>query len=101
MTRSTVVSANHEDWVTVDAGLKAFATDAAEPTWPGGTAYVWFGDEHGLVSQPRNGRLRLGNQIELLPPHCDPTVDRYDALHLVRGDTLVDLVRIDARGCTQ
>jgi D-serine deaminase-like pyridoxal phosphate-dependent protein len=99
--RSTVVSANHEDWVTIDAGLKAFATDAAEPTWSDGSAYVWFGDEHGLISQPSSSRLGLGDQIELVPPHCDPTVDRYDVLHLVRGDTLVDVVRIDARGCTQ
>ena len=99
--RSTVVSANHEGWVTVDAGLKAFATDAGEPVWAGGSAYAWFGDEHGLVSQPAEGRLQLGEQIEFVPPHCDPTVDRYDALHLVRGDTLVDVVPIDARGCTQ
>lgn len=99
--RSTVVSANHEGWVTVDAGLKAFATDAAEPVWTGGSAYAWFGDEHGLLAQPAQGRLCLGDQVEFVPPHCDPTVDRYDVLHLVRGDTLVDVVPVDARGRTQ
>jgi D-serine deaminase-like pyridoxal phosphate-dependent protein len=99
--RSTVVSANHADWVTVDAGLKALATDAGDPIWAGGSAYAWFGDEHGFLSQPAQGRLHVGDQIELVPPHCDPTVDRYDAVHLVRGDTLVDLVPIDARGCSQ
>jgi D-serine deaminase-like pyridoxal phosphate-dependent protein len=100
--RSTVVSANHGGWVTIDAGLKALATDASEPTWSGGSPYAWFGDEHGVLGQPEAGpRLTLGDQVELVPPHCDPTVDRYDVLHLVRGDTLVDVVAIDARGRTQ
>ena len=30
--------------------------------------------------------------------HCDPTVNLFDVLHCVRGDWLVDLWRIDARG---
>jgi D-serine deaminase-like pyridoxal phosphate-dependent protein len=87
--------------VTELLAWQAFATDAGEPTWAGGSDYAWFGDEHGLLAQPAQARLHLGDPIEFVPPHCDPTVDRYDALHLVRGDTLVDVVPVDARGCTQ
>ncbi len=61
----------------------------------------WFGDEHGLLTRPAGHDLAVGDRVELVPPHCDPTVDRYDVLHLVRGDVLVDVVPVDARGCSQ
>jgi D-serine deaminase-like pyridoxal phosphate-dependent protein len=32
-------------------------------------------------------------------PHCDPNVNLYDWYHCVRGDRLVDLWPVDARGC--
>ena len=31
-------------------------------------------------------------------PHCDPTVNLYDHYHCVRGETLVDIWPIEARG---
>jgi D-serine deaminase-like pyridoxal phosphate-dependent protein len=40
--------------------------------------------------------VALGERIELTPPHCDPTVDRYSVYHFVRGDTLVDIAEIEA-----
>lgn len=97
---ATVVSAHHEGFVTVDAGLKALATDAGPPVVAGAT-YTWFGDEHGLVTRPAARTLRVGDRIDVVPPHCDPTVDRYDVLHVVRGDVLVDILPIEARGCSQ
>jgi len=42
--------------------------------------------------------LSLGDKVELLVPHCDPTVNLHDYYHCVRGDTLVDIWPIDARG---
>jgi D-serine deaminase-like pyridoxal phosphate-dependent protein len=99
--QATVLSAHHEGFVTVDAGLKALATDAGPPAVAGAT-FRWFGDEHGLVTQPaERPPLRVGDRVALVPPHCDPTVDRYDVLHIVRDDVLVDVVPIDARGCSQ
>jgi D-serine deaminase-like pyridoxal phosphate-dependent protein len=98
--QATVVSANHDGFVTVDAGLKALATDAGDPV-VSVARYTWFGDEHGLVTQPADRRLRVGDRVDIVPPHCDPTVDRYDLLHLVRGDVLVDVLPIEARGRSQ
>jgi D-serine deaminase-like pyridoxal phosphate-dependent protein len=100
---TTVVSANHSDFVTVDAGLKAMATDAGMPTVVGhdDIGYHFFGDEHGLVTLGATVRFRRGDRIELVPPHCDPTVDRYDLVWLVRGDTVVGAAAVDARGCSQ
>jgi D-serine deaminase-like pyridoxal phosphate-dependent protein len=98
---TTVVSANQEGFVTVDAGLKAMATDAGPPGVvgsPDGVGYAFFGDEHGLVTTTGAVRYARGDRLELVPPHCDPTVDRYDRLWLVRGDVLVGWTPVDARG---
>ena len=102
---ATVISANHPDWVTVDAGLKAFATEGPlpAPLTPkfAGCAYRWFGDEHGLLMRPAGQAAVRGERVDFIPPHVDPTLDRYDVLHLVRNGVLVDIVPIEGRGCSQ
>ena len=84
----TVISANQPDRVTVDAGFKAFATD--RPFGPDvqdleGARYQWAGDEFGYVffDQTAHG-IRLGDRIRFIPPHCDPTVNLYDRIHVCR-----------------
>jgi len=85
---ATVVSANHDGFVTVDAGFKAFSTDRAygphAVDLPGST-YRWGGDEFGYVDVAEN-RPKLGGRIEFIPPHCDPTVNLYDRIYACRGD---------------
>lgn len=103
--QSTVISANHPGRATTDAGLKAFATDAAPPRIlggaPEGTRYVFRGDEHGGLELPPTTALDIGATITCAVPHCDPTVNLYDHYHVVRGDTLVDIWPVDARGRSQ
>jgi 3-hydroxy-D-aspartate aldolase len=101
--QSMVLSNRHRHTATLDAGLKSFATDGPLPIpvrgAPRGARYRYFGDEFGRISLPRTARsLRLGHKIELMTPHCDPTVNLHDFYHCVRGDRLVDIWRIDARG---
>lgn len=83
---TTVVSANHNDFATVDGGFKAFSTDrpfGPEPIGLGaGAAYRWGGDEFGFIDT----NLRLGQRIELIPPHCDPTCNLYDRMYACRGN---------------
>lgn len=102
---ATVISANHPAWVTVDAGLKAFAADgpAPKPLTPGFAAatYRFFGDEHGMVTRPQGERVKRGDRIDFAPGHIDPTLDRYDLLHLTQGDALIDILRLEARGAAQ
>jgi 3-hydroxy-D-aspartate aldolase len=99
----TVVSANAAGFVTIDGGFKCFATDGPPPELsagvPPGARYERFGDEHGkLVFGQSNDRLAIGAKVELITPHCDPTVNLHDYYHCVRGDTLVDIWPIDGRG---
>jgi D-serine deaminase-like pyridoxal phosphate-dependent protein len=101
---TTVISDNHERFVTVDAGLKAMATDAGTPLVAGhedGMSYQFFGDEHGLVTRGTHDRFRRNDRLALVPPHCDPTVDKYDVIWMVRGDVVLEVVDVDARGCSQ
>ena len=92
---ATVVSATHEDRITVDAGFKAFSTDRPFPPdvigLPG-TTYSWAGDEFGYVHWNGSGhRLRVGERIRFIPPHCDPTVNLYDRIYVCRGDVVEDV----------
>lgn len=98
----TVVSANTKNLATTDAGFKSFSTDADPPMLlsgaPEGAGYFFFGDEQGGVLLPDGTRLEIGSVLTAMTPHCDPTVNLYDAYHVVRGDTLVDIWPIEARG---
>jgi D-serine deaminase-like pyridoxal phosphate-dependent protein len=102
---ATVISANHPQWVTVDAGLKAFATDGPLPValTPkfADSPYRFFGDEHGRLMRPAGQPVERGERIEFVPPHVDPTLDRYDVIHFVRGDTLVEIAPVEGRGAGQ
>ena len=99
-----VVSANAERSVTVDGGVKSFATDVrARPRVvagaPADATYFPMGDEHGALLVPDDAtRPDLGAVVTFTTPHCDPTVNLYDHYHLVRGDTLVDIWPVSGRG---
>jgi D-serine deaminase-like pyridoxal phosphate-dependent protein len=101
MVDATVVSANAEGLVTIDAGLKAFAADAGVPVVLAGVSgtsrYAFMGDEHGAIfGETLPG---LGARVTLMPPHCDPTVNLYDRYWVVEGDMVVDAWPVTARGC--
>ena len=86
----TVVSANHDSFVSVDAGTKSFSTDRGygpEAANLPGSNYRFGGDEFGYVEVANPvQRPRLGDKIEFIPPHCDPTVNLYTAFYACRGD---------------
>lgn len=98
-----VVSANAPGMATVDAGLKAMATEKGPPMIlkgaVEGSTTRFMGDEHLAVIVPE-GQFApgLADQVILTPPHCDPTVNLYESYHVVKGDTLVDIWPVTARG---
>jgi len=98
-----VVSANVPGMATIDAGYKAFATDGGLPVVvagaPQGSVYHFMGDEHGMIVDPESKKIwNLADSVRLAAPHCDPTVNLYDAYHVVSGDTLVEIWPVTARG---
>jgi len=98
-----VISAHARTHATIDGGYKCFAADGPLPELasgaPPGATYAWFGDEHGAVRYgDTNDQLAPGARVELVTPHCDPTVNLHDWYHCVRGDRLVDIWPVAARG---
>jgi D-serine deaminase-like pyridoxal phosphate-dependent protein len=100
---TSVMNTNHADHVTVDAGLKAIYRDGATPYVLNPTSpdleYGWRGDEHGQVSFPPGSvRFELGDVLELVVSHCDPTINLFDVLYMTRNDIVTDVWPVDMRG---
>ncbi len=96
-----VISANAPSMATIDAGFKALSTDGGSPSIAAGapesSAFFFMGDEHAALIAPGH-EFKLGDAVSLGVPHCDPTVNLYEAYHIVRGDTLIDIWPVSARG---
>ncbi|WP_114972180.1 DSD1 family PLP-dependent enzyme [Rhodoferax ferrireducens] len=98
--RTSVMSRTTATHAVVDAGLKASSVDSGLPTvWQRpDLRYVKAADEHGVLSTADAAALSLGEQLMLVPGHCDPTVNLYDDLICVRGGRVEALWPIAARG---
>lgn len=102
---TTVVSKPNDELAVVDGGLKAFSTDKPFPPrhkTDDGITYAFGGDEHGKLTFERGARaLNVGDKAEFIIPHCDPSVNLYDRIFCVRGDSVEAVWRIAARGMSQ
>ena len=103
---SQVMSAPRPGAVILDAGLKAFTAEHGMPRMAAPAGSGWEGlrvrgasDEHATVDTAGAERApRVGDKLRLIPPHCDPTVNLHDWLTCIRGEQVVDLWPISARG---
>jgi D-serine deaminase-like pyridoxal phosphate-dependent protein len=102
---TTVVSKPSATEAVVDGGLKAFSTDKPfRPEARGieGISFSWGGDEHGKLDLTKSSRaVEVGDRIEFLVPHCDPTVNLYDRIYGYRGKQVELAWVIAARGMSQ
>jgi 3-hydroxy-D-aspartate aldolase len=102
---TTVVSKPTAFLAVVDGGTKAFATDrpfVPEAKDVDGIVYSWGGDEHGKLDVRRAAvAVELGDRLEFVVPHCDPTVNLYDRIFCLRGDVVEAVWPIAARGKSQ
>ena len=105
LTVVTTVVSRPASFAIVDGGYKAFSTDrpfTPRPVGIEGVTYGWAGDEHGRLDMANASRdLRVGDRIEFIPPHIDPTVNLYDSIHALRGDRVEAVWPIAARGKSQ
>src|SRR5580704_8283158 len=85
---SSVISVPAADRAIVDAGLKSYSAEKGPPWVHGreGLEVVGVSDEHGKIKiAPDAKRPRVGEQVWLIPGHCDPTVNLHDWYVGVRG----------------
>jgi D-serine deaminase-like pyridoxal phosphate-dependent protein len=96
----TSVVSLRQDRVTLDAGLKAFSTDAgpAQPTFSGWRVRT-VTDEHTVLMKVDDGvPVKIGDKALLMPGRCDPTVNMHDWIVAIRGNQVEALLPVDARG---
>src|SRR6516164_8837882 len=91
---ATVISVS-KDWAVADCGLKALGMDHGNPSVEG--SEVWFCSDEHLTFVP-GSPLRVGDRINVLPAHIDPTVAYHEHLHVVDGDDVVERWDVDLRG---
>ena len=99
---ATVVSANRDRQVTVDAGTKALAVNGPPPArfigLPAVATYAFAGDEHGTIKLPDDApRPVVGARILIEATHCDPTVNLHGEFHAVHRDGAVTTMAIVGR----
>ena len=99
----SVIGHSNNGEAIIDAGSKSFAIDGPPPMAHIDGVRVgtiaWAGDEFGrLITDPGRSPPPVGTRIECTVPHCDPTANLHDYLHVVRGQRLIDFWPIEARG---
>lgn len=98
---TTVVNATHADRVSVDAGTKAIDTTTTfKPEAKGWTKLIYNrgGDEFGILTAEPGAKLpQIGDRLEFIVPHCDPTTYLYDRIYAMRGEKVEAIWPIAAR----
>jgi len=100
---TTVISRAVSARAIVDAGGKALSTDESvpEPIDLTGATYGVAGDEYGALRLDNPSReLKVGDQVRIMPGHCDTTVNLHNVFFAVRNGTVEHVWPIDGRGRT-
>jgi D-serine deaminase-like pyridoxal phosphate-dependent protein len=100
---STVLSVQGPRIVTIDAGLKSLTTDSGlAECKTEGYKYGVLGDEHGSLEWSEEGKeLRVGDRVEMVPSHIDPTINLHDVYYAHRKGVVEEIWNVDARGKVQ
>jgi D-serine deaminase-like pyridoxal phosphate-dependent protein len=86
--------------IVIDAGLKAFAVDSGLPvaTMPG-LVVTGISDEHTVITvTDLSLQPLIGKKIELIPGHCDPTVNLHHEFNVVQNGQIIAKWPIAAKG---
>ncbi len=87
---TSVVSVNPRGWFVVDAGLKALGMDHGDPTSLRGEV-MFCSDEHTTIKPDESGMPAIGERIQLLPAHVDPTVAKHQQFWVMGDDDSVEV----------
>lgn len=99
-----VVSRPTADRAVIDVGWKSASSNSGPPVPKQPELIFEFaGDEHGIIKR-RDGEalaLALGESIELIPSHCDTTVNLFSDYMVMRDGRLEAVWPISARGSSR
>ena len=111
---TTVISKNagkgtRRNVIITDCGIKSIATehtaDYSITAFPRvkdmeGAEFIALSEEHALIQLDEETfhKVKLGDQLELIPSHCCSTCNLYDRFYALRGDLVEAIWPIAARG---
>ena len=98
----TVISRPVRERLVANCGHKSCTKDHGNPSVkdiPGATVAT-LNDEHATIAVPPACALNVGDRIQLLPSHIDPTMNLHDVVYALDGDDVVGVWPIAARGYT-
>ena len=96
----TVVSRPTRERCVADCGHKSTTKDHGNPLVRGipGATVTSLNDEHATIARPPDSRIKIGDRVELLPSHTDPTINLHDIFYVVKDDRVIDIWPIAGRG---
>lgn len=96
----TIVSRPTPDRCVADCGHKSMTKDHGHPSVKGveGATVTALNDEHAVIAVPASCTLSIGDRVQLIPSHTDPTVNLHDVFYAVEAERVVDVWPIVARG---
>lgn len=101
LTLLTTVLSVRDGWAVLDAGRKSLSHDAGPPRIIGlDAAFEFGGDEHGKLHFAGEPTVALGGTLQILPSHCDTTINLHDEYVVHRSGTVIDRWPIEGRGKT-
>jgi D-serine deaminase-like pyridoxal phosphate-dependent protein len=108
---TTVVARPAPDRIVIDAGTKVLTSDrmlVPDPPPTFGCVYghddwdvVRLSEEHGVVTVPRDARVRIGDRLAIVPNHVCPTINLANYVTVVEGGRVADRWPVAARGLVQ
>lgn len=100
---ATVISKQGPGRVVIDTGLKSLTTDSgyAEPKNLPDLVYTPNGDEHGTLSWKSGPGLEIGDRVEMIPSHIDPTINLHDTYYAHRKGIIEEIWPVATRGKVQ
>lgn len=98
---ATVITVRPEHAV-LDCGHKCVALDSGLPrVLAEGWRVRGLADEHTTIDRGEGAvALSVGQKLQLLPGHCDPTVNLHDWIVATRGGRVQAVWPVDARGAS-
>ena len=96
----TIISRPVPERCVADSGHKSCTKDHGNPSVKDipGASVLTLNDEHATIELPPGCAVGIGDRVQLLPSHIDPTMSLHDVVYALDGDIVVGVWPIAARG---
>jgi D-serine deaminase-like pyridoxal phosphate-dependent protein len=101
---TTIINSNYPGRLITDAGAKSLTLNQPKAFVVGEPDFTYNAgsDEYGTATFEKSSKeYKVGDQLELIVPHCDPVVNLYDFMYGIRNDKVESILPILARGKSQ